>query len=187
MAEVLPRRNSDATWKSAFFGVVGVIMAIVLVVGVFAAGPRVTSSIQPPWPSSYPFGLGSDGSISPYSFGWAAGTGTNDSCLFLFVEFNASTPVDLWVLPGGSGYVVRNGTPYFSSILWSVGPAMTGRNAIELAHGGGYVIATANPGPTEAWVYVSDETLACVRFLRPPPPRDSGGARVVALRTQEWA
>jgi hypothetical protein len=161
MAEArLPPRTGDA-WRPAFFVVVGVVVAIVVVAGVFAT-LRSTSSIQPPWPSTYPFGLGSNSEIAPYSVGGGEGYGTNNSCLFLFVEFNASNPVDLWVIPGGASVVNHNGTPYFSSILWSAGPALTGKNAIELAHGGGYGIWTANPGPAETWVFISQETLDCL-------------------------
>lgn len=160
MPEARPPPNPGDAWRSAFFTVIGVIIAIVVVAGVFAS-PRSSSSIQPPWPSSYPFGLGSNGKIPPYSFGFGEGTETNTSCLFLFVEFNATNPVDVWVIPGGASVVIRNGTPYFTSILWSAGPALTGKNAMELAQGGGYGIWTANPGPTETWVFISQETLPC--------------------------
>jgi len=156
----LPSEVKNA-WRSAFCVTLGIILAIVVVLGVFAANPR-TTSVQPPWPSSYPFGLGSNGRIAPFSFGWGSGTGTSNNCQFLFVEFNATLPAEIWVIPGGATVVFHNETPYFSSILWFSGPAVSDRDAIELPHGGGYGIWTANPGPEETWLFVSDETEACL-------------------------
>ena len=83
MAEARRPPSSGNPWRSAFSVAVGVIMAVAVVAGVFAA-PRSTSSLQPPWPSAYPFGLGSNGKIAPDSIGFGEGTGTNNSCLFLF-------------------------------------------------------------------------------------------------------
>ena len=157
---VTPR--SESPWRSGFFVTLGVIVAIIVVLGVFAASPRSSASLQPPWPSSYPFGLGSNGKIAPYSFGWGAGAGTNNSCQFLFVEFNATYPAELWVIPGGASVAIYNGTPYFTAILWFSGPALSARDAIELPHGGGYGIWTANPGPEETWMFVFDETVNCL-------------------------
>jgi len=154
-----PPRTQNA-WRSAFFVALGVVVASTLVIGSSASWPGA-SNLQPPWPSSYPFGLGANGVIAPYSIGFGEGVGTNDSCLFLFVEFNASNPVDIWVIPGGASVVFHNGTPYFSSTLWSVGPALTGKDAIELPQGGGFGIWTANPGPAATWVFISEETESC--------------------------
>jgi hypothetical protein len=160
MADGRAPPRADSVWRSAFFGALGVVVAILLVVGVFQSLPPA-SSVQPPWPSTYPFGLGASGGIDPDSMGWGEGAGTNDSCLFLLVEFNASNPVELWVIPGGAGVVVQNDTPYFSSILWFSGAELTGKNAIELPDGGGYQVWTANPGPVEVFVFISQETVAC--------------------------
>lgn len=150
---------SEEAWKSAFFLAIGVTVAVVLLAGAQVSG---SAAIQPAWPSTYPFGLGGHEVIAPYLFGGGTGNPTTDACQFLFVEFNATYPADLWVIPGGAGVVFHNGTPYFSAILWSSGPAVTAKIAIELAHGGGYGIWTANPGPNSTSLYWSAETETCL-------------------------
>lgn len=150
----------EEPWRSAFFAALGVTVAVLLLVEAQVSGPA-SPPTQPAWPSSYPFGQSGQEVIPPHSVGAGVGWGTNESCQYLFVEFNATYPIDLWVTPGNSSVIFHNGTPFFTAILWSVGPATMGKNEIKLAHGGGYGVWTANPGPNETAAYWSDETRAC--------------------------
>jgi hypothetical protein len=144
----------------------GLSLGVLLVFGTLGAPRAFTSlqptSLQPPWPASYPFGLGAWGTDGPGQE-WGIGSGgSNSTCQYLFVEFNATGPAEINVIPTYSATYNYSEYAPLPTSYWSSPVATGGRDAILTIPETGFQIWAIDPSSEgNVTIYVSDEELPC--------------------------